>query len=41
MDGPIILPFDVSVLEYTVTLLQNGLAEDSQRALLDAISSRP
>ncbi|KAF8027684.1 hypothetical protein BT93_E0561 [Corymbia citriodora subsp. variegata] len=38
-DGPIILPFDAAIVEYTVLLTKGGLTEDLQRALPNLISS--
>lgn len=36
-DRPITMPFDAAIMEYTISLTRRGLAEDSQRDLLNAI----
>ncbi|OMO91980.1 Auxin responsive SAUR protein [Corchorus olitorius] len=38
-DGPITLPCDSVVMNYIVSLMQKGLAEDLEKALLDTVSS--
>ncbi|KAF8020533.1 hypothetical protein BT93_G1071 [Corymbia citriodora subsp. variegata] len=38
-DGPITMPFDAAIIEYTISLTGRGLAEDLERDLLNVIYS--
>ncbi|XP_056169839.1 auxin-responsive protein SAUR36-like [Syzygium oleosum] len=39
-DGPIIMPCDAAVMEYIVSLVQQGVAKELEKALLNSILGR-